>query len=237
MKLSYQSGQKPLWRQLYDILESRILSGEYKEGELMPSEVNLIKEFDVSRVTVRQAMDKLINSKLILRKPGKGTYVLKRENRVETSFQSSFHGIKEKNNTNDRRVIDLAYVTPPIEVAYFFDISTDVKVLKLTRETYVDDKPVTYYESYLNPLVPLNESTDFEKSMYKKLEEVDYPITHVKEQITASLINKAEMKIFKTDKTQAIMNRIRKGSSGETPVEYTISKYIADGYELVIDLK
>ena len=45
------------------------------------------------------------------------------------------------------------------------------------------------------------------------------------------------MKIFKTDKTQAIMNRIRKGSSGETPVEYTISKYIADGYELVVDLK
>ena len=54
MKLSFQSGQKPLWSQLYDILESRILNGEYKEGEVLPSEMSLMEEFGVSRVTVRQ---------------------------------------------------------------------------------------------------------------------------------------------------------------------------------------
>lgn len=58
MKLSYQSGQKPLWSQLYDILESRILNGEYKEGDVLPSEMALMEEFNVSRITVRQAMDK-----------------------------------------------------------------------------------------------------------------------------------------------------------------------------------
>ena len=41
MKLSFQSGQKPLWSQLYDILESRILNGEYKEYD---ESGNLIKE-------------------------------------------------------------------------------------------------------------------------------------------------------------------------------------------------
>lgn len=237
MKLSYQSGQKPLWSQLYDILETRILSGEYREGELMPSEMALIEEFDVSRVTVRQAMDKLINSKLISRKRGKGTFVLKHENRVATSFQSSFHGVKEQNNTNDRRVIDITYVIPPIEVAYFFGISTETKVLKLIRKTYVDNVPMTYYESYLNPIVPLDDATDFSKSMYEKLDDVEYPITHVKERITASIMNVTEKKIFETTKNQAIMNRTRMGNSGEIPIEYTISKYIADGYELVIDLK
>ena len=55
MKLSYQVGQKPLWSQLYDILEMRILSGEYKEGDTLPSEVAIMQEFDVSRITVRQA--------------------------------------------------------------------------------------------------------------------------------------------------------------------------------------
>ena len=48
MKLSYQVGQKPLWSQLYDILEMRILSGEYKEGDTLPSEVAIMQEFDVS---------------------------------------------------------------------------------------------------------------------------------------------------------------------------------------------
>ena len=75
MKLSYQVGQKPLWSQLYDILEMRILSGEYKEGDTLPSEVAIMQEFDVSRITVRQAMDKLIQAQLISRQRGKGTVV------------------------------------------------------------------------------------------------------------------------------------------------------------------
>ena len=153
MKLSFQSGQKPLWSQLYDILESRILNGDYKEGEVLPSEMALMEEFEVSRVTVRQAMDKLINAKLISRKRGKGTIVLKRENTVATSFQSSFNGVEEKNNANDRRVISVEYATPPIDVAYFFGVSVNRPVLKLTRQTYVDEKPVTHYESYILSLI------------------------------------------------------------------------------------
>lgn len=237
MKLSYESGQKPLWSQLYDILESRISNGYYKEGEVLPSEMSLMEEFEVSRVTVRQAMDKLINAKLISRKRGKGTIVLKKENVIATSFQSSFNGIEEMNNANDRRVINLEYVHPPIDVAYYFGISTNQMLLKLTRQTYVDGKPVTHYESYLNPIVPLDEKTDFSGSMYQKLEEVGYPITRVNEKITASIMTPSEKEMFDIHKTEAIMNRIRMGKSDTIPIEYTYSKYVAKGYELEINLQ
>ena len=66
------------------------------------------------------------------RKRGKGTIVLKRENTVATSFQSSFNGVEEKNNANDRRVISVEYATPPIDVAYFFGVSVNRPVLKLS---------------------------------------------------------------------------------------------------------
>lgn len=237
MKLSYQSGQKPLWSQLYDILESRILNGDYKEGEVLPSEMALIEEFEVSRVTVRQAMDKLINAKLISRKRGKGTIVLKRENNVATSFQSFFNGVEEKNNANDRRVISVEYTKPPIDVAYFFGVSVNQLVLKLTRQTFVDGKPVTHYESYINPIVPVDDQTDFSESMYAKLEQAGYPITHVKEKITAAIMTAKEKDMFGVTKNEALMNRIRMGSSEDIPIEYTYSKYVAKGYELVIDLK
>ena len=237
MKLSYQSGQKPLWSQLYDILESRILNGDYKEGEVLPSEMALIEEFEVSRVTVRQAIDKLINAKLISRKRGKGTIVLKRENNVATSFQSSFNGVEEKNNANDRRVISVEYTKPPIDVAYFFGVSVNQLVLKLTRQTFVDGKPVTHYESYINPIVPVDDQTDFSESMYAKLEQAGYPITHVKEKITAAIMTAKEKDMFGVTKNEALMNRIRMGSSEDIPIEYTYSKYVAKGYELVIDLK
>lgn len=237
MKLSSQSGQKPLWSQLYDIIESRIMNGEYVAGEILPSEMSLMEEFEVSRVTVRQAMDKLIQAKMIDRKRGKGTIVLERENRVETSFQSSFNGVTEKNNANDRRVVNVEFEIPPIDVAYFFGISVKRPVLKLTRQTFIDGKPVTNYETYINPIVPVDDQTDFSGSMYAKLEEVGFPVTQVKEKLTASIMSDEEKEMFKCDTNEALMNRIRMGSSENKPIEYTYSKYVADGYELAIELQ
>lgn len=237
MKLQFQSGEKPLWSQLYDILESRILNGEYKEGEVLPSEMSFMEEFGVSRVTVRQAMDKLIVAGLISRKRGKGTMVLKKENTVATSFLSSFNGIEEKNNANDRRVLSVEYIKPPIDVSYFFEISGTEKVLKITRQTYVDGKAVTHYESYISPIVPVNDKTDFSQSMYDQLENAGFPITSVKEKITASLMTTKQKRIFGINKNEAVMNRIRMGKSNETPIEYTYSSYVAKGYELEVNLK
>jgi Transcriptional regulators len=237
MKLQFGTGEKPLWSQLYDILENKIINGEYKEGEVLPSELSLMEEYGVSRVTVRQAMDKLINAKLISRKRGKGTIVLKRENTVATSFQSSFNGVEEMNNANDRRVLSLEYTNPPIDVAYYFGISAKRPVLRLIRQTFVEGKPMTYYETYLNPIIPVDDQTDFSESMYACLEQAGYPVNKVTEKITASIINAKEKEIFNITKNEAIMNRIRMGKSNDIPVEYTYSKYVAKGYELVIDLK
>ena len=236
MKLQSQSGEKPLWSQLYDVLESRILNGVYKEGEVLPSEMSLMEEFGVSRVTVRQAMDKLIHSKLISRKRGKGTIVLKKESTMETLFQSSFNGVEEKNNINDRRVISFEYVIPPIDVAYFFGISANQPVLRLTRQTYIENKPVTHYESYLSPIVPIDQK-DMNGSMYDVLQKSGYPITRVKERLTASIMNAKEKEMFGIHKNEAIINRIRMGYSNDIAIEYTYSKYVATGYELVIDSK
>lgn len=73
--------------------------------------------------------------------------------------------------------------------------------------------------------------------MYACLEQAGYPVNKVTEKITASIINAKEKEIFNITKNEAIMNRIRMGKSNDIPVEYTYSKYVAKGYELVIDLK
>lgn len=236
MKLKVSSGEKPLWSQLYDVLEERILSGYYPTGTNLPSEVNLMDEFEVSRVTVRQAMDKLLVAGLIARKRGKGTIVLERKDKIETSFISSFNGIHEKNNDTDRRVISVEFCVPPVEVAYFFGISQNRQVLKLVRGIYVAEQLVSKQESYLNPMIPLDDTEDFSASLYKKLELVDYKITGVTENITASLMDAKEKKLFNISKPEAIMKRVRRGFSGSTPVEFTYSTYLSKGYELVIEL-
>lgn len=236
MKLKSNNGEKPLWSQLYDILEERILKGEYPVGSNLPTEVSLMEEFGVSRITVRQAMDKLIESEFITRKRGKGTIVLERKNKIETSFVSSFNGIHEKNNDTDRRVISIEYEAAPVEVAYHFGINKNEKVLKLTRGIYIDNQMVSIQETYLNPQLPINEKMDYTGSLYKMLEGWGYKITGVSEEISASIISSKEKKLFNISKNEAIMTRVRKAFSDGFPIEITYSRYLSKGYKLIIEL-
>lgn len=68
MRLDINLGEKPLWSQLYDVLSERIENNYYKVGDIMPTEMQLMAEFNVSRITVRQAMDKLLSENKISRK-------------------------------------------------------------------------------------------------------------------------------------------------------------------------
>lgn len=63
---------------------------------LLSLELKLLEEFDVLRITVKQSMNKLIQSGSIVRKRGKEIFVLKKNDKIKTAFQSSFHGIYEK---------------------------------------------------------------------------------------------------------------------------------------------
>lgn len=237
MKLDIKLGEKPLWSQLYDILEDRILTGFYPAGTNLPTEVKIMEEFEVSRITVRQAMDKLLNSGLIERKRGKGTIVLKKNDKIETAFQSYFNGVYEKNNDTDRRVILFEKVTAPIEIAYFFNLRENTKVWHLVREIWVEENPVAHFDTYLDPNINFIEKDDMNGSLYKKLQTMNYEITNVVENITASLSTPQDKKIFRLKKTDAIVHRIRKGYSHDIPIEYTSSRYVSNGYELTINLK
>ena len=68
-------GPTPLYHQLKSILEAKIRSQEFKEKERFPSEAELGKQFNVSRITVRQALSELQKAGLVYRERGKGTFV------------------------------------------------------------------------------------------------------------------------------------------------------------------
>lgn len=67
----------PLHRQIGGDLIRRVIDGEWRPGDLLPSEINLASEYSVSLGTVRKAIDELALRKLIIRRQGKGTFVAK----------------------------------------------------------------------------------------------------------------------------------------------------------------
>lgn len=236
MKLVSGLGQKPLWSQLYDVLVERIQNGTYKEGEMLPTELDIVTEFEVSRMTVRQAMNKLITDEYIERVRGKGTTVLKKNDIIGTTLKSSFKGIEEKNNHKNRKVISVAYCKPSKKVAKCFNIDEDTDVLRIVRHNRIEDKIVSIHDTYLNPTVLLSDKDNFNESLYEKLKALNFVITNIREKISCSLMSESEKLLFNVSKDEAVMCRERRGYSNKTPIEYTYSMYISTGYELIIDL-
>ena len=65
----------PLYRQIRQLIVSALDQGEWKPGELIPSEMDLAARFQVSQGTVRKAIDELAAENLLVRRQGKGTFV------------------------------------------------------------------------------------------------------------------------------------------------------------------
>ena len=234
MKLQARVGERPLWSQLYDILLQRIDCGEYSIGSIMPTEKEIMDEFEISCIVVRQAMDKLLMDGRIHRIRGKGTIVLEPLEKLSTSFVSSLHGIDEGKNYKNRKVISFEKVQAPQEVYDFWQI-TNEPIWCLVRCTYLQDKVVNRFVSYYHPSVPLSDDDNYQESVYEVLEKKNYEVTRVTDTITAGLITKEDAQYFQQEELCAVVYRTRISYHQEEPVEYTYSTYLADGYQLTIE--
>ena len=70
---------RPLFEKVKDDISARIKSGEYPAGSKIPTEVELIKQYDVSRITIRRAIEELCKDGLLVKNQGKGTFVKERK--------------------------------------------------------------------------------------------------------------------------------------------------------------
>ena len=87
-----QNISTPLYEQLKVALKEDIRNKIYKPGDRMPSEIELEKQYSVSRITVRRAIKELCEENILIRKQGKGTFVLDKDNyrRIDSTV-GGFH--------------------------------------------------------------------------------------------------------------------------------------------------
>ena len=81
----------PLYQQLYDVLRGNITRGEWKPGDLIPAESELIEQYGVSRITVRQVLDMLVQEGLIYRQRGRGLVRGASDGRAGASAPGQLH--------------------------------------------------------------------------------------------------------------------------------------------------
>lgn len=150
-------GNIPLYSQLINVVKRYISAGLLVPGDLLPSETKMIKNFGVSRSTVRQAMGALEDEGLVIRKRGRGTFVAEPEMKRKTENIWSFTSeVRAMGKQPSSTLISFELITPTLDIVSKLDLArADVKVYKFTRIRRVDGEPLmletSYYPEYVYP--------------------------------------------------------------------------------------
>jgi GntR family transcriptional regulator len=149
-----RSSPEPLYRQLANHLEGEIKGGRLKPGDRLASEGLLADRFQVSRITLRQAVAELVCKRLLVRKQGKGTFVtapavrhdLRRSHGLLGSLFSQARGASAQLLRYELR-------DPPAETAALLNLGPQRTGLRLDRLYLIDGRPVALAEAWLVPEV------------------------------------------------------------------------------------
>lgn len=129
----------PRYQLIAEELRSRILSGDYTAGRLLPSEASLSDEFSASRVTVRRALEQLREAGLVASRQGLGWYVASDPLRQPLGELDTLEQqLAASGAVATRRVLDFAFVDAPPRVA---EVLGDERVLEVRRVNLADGAP------------------------------------------------------------------------------------------------
>jgi GntR family transcriptional regulator len=170
--INYDS-KVPLYHQLKEQIRKNILSGGYKEGDLIPSERELSDQYDLSSTTIRRALNDLVQENFLERKAGKGTFVkltkVKRDLRKVIGFTKN---MQEMGLVPSTRVISKKTVNANYYVRRCLSLKKGSKIMRLQRLRMANDIPMMFETRYIRTdLCPGIEIEELNSSLWNVFEE------------------------------------------------------------------
>lgn len=145
-----KASQLPLYEQVKNQLVQQIQSGEYPALSQLPSEYELSDLFQVSRITIRQALNKLVQEGMIFKVHGKGTFVSKPKAYQNISHLQGFaEAMASTGHHIINKVISVRFVDASLKVASKLKLPVQSQVCEVKRVRLLNDEPVSYELTYL----------------------------------------------------------------------------------------
>ncbi|UOB20551.1 GntR family transcriptional regulator [Macrococcus armenti] len=232
--------QVQLYLQIAEKIRNNIDNGELQVGDKLPSERKLCELYDVSRITIRQALDLLEDERIIQRKQGIGTYVLPSQyNQILNNLYSFSDEIIKKGDKPSTKMLDIQLVRVNDYIHKKTGLMLNAHVFKLTRLRLANDKPLVLEYSYIpQSLAPDLDKFNFNKvSLYKTLSnEYQIQIDNAYETLEATILTKEEAELLNKKPKHIAMYIQRYAYSKGQIVEYTRSLVVGDEYKYTVEL-
>lgn len=163
----------PLYQQVIDIIKNEINSGAYKAGARIPNEFELAESYKVGRVTVRRAIEELVQQGYLTKRQGKGTFVnapkLKRKIRQKDDVQSFSDACRVNGMEPGACVISRKILPADSTEAQFFGVPVGTDLICVERVRTADGVPVmlenniyVYEDNAYLSTAPLSNQSIFE---------------------------------------------------------------------------
>jgi GntR family transcriptional regulator len=223
----------PLYSRVETILAGEIADGVLKVGDQLPTEDNLISRFEVSRITVRRAIQNLVGRGLVEIRRGKGTFVAAPKITQELTELSGFvEDMHELGRKPTARVISKEIVTANTTVAAHLALTKGERVVRIRRVRLADGIPLSFDETYLPVEIGKKVITNnlrnepifslLERKYGVPLVEAEYKLEAVaaEVEVATALRVKKGSPIFRIERTSY--------STGNRPVDYEKLYYRGD---------
>jgi GntR family transcriptional regulator len=227
----------PLYYRVFKTLEQRIDTQQYKCGDRLPSEDELCREFKVSRITMREALGRLVESGLLVRRRGSGSYV--GPPTIGRTFRSitltgSLEDLFAQVERTQIRSSSLAERTPPPDVGEALGLAPGAPATVLRRIRVIGDEPFAFTINYLPVELGrrIREADLYGGPLLQLLErKLRLRFTHAEQTVEARLADEDVAQALGGKFGDAVLYVERRMFAGaDHPVELVRSHYRADTY-------
>lgn len=177
----------PIYIQIHNDLKRKIEAGVWRVGEKIPPERQLAQTFNVSRMTLRQAVQTLVDEGVLERHVGSGTFVASTKVQEKMSGITSFTELTlAAGKTPSSKVITYMATQASLSEAEKLKLRQNEAVLRMERIRYADDVPICFEVATVpEKLIRPFDRNQITSSLYRTLEEHGYKIGHAHQNVSA----------------------------------------------------
>jgi GntR family transcriptional regulator len=233
---------QPKYHQIYLVLQQRIRDGVFMYDRDFPTEEALTREFGVSRITVRRALDRFEREGVIDRQPGRGTFVNSRaaDPMVSASLSGTIENLIAMGLRTQVEVISFEYVPAPVPVAAQMELHERAIVQRVARVRYYSGRPFSYLITHVPDEIGHAYTAEdlTETPLLLLLERAGHEAVSAEQTITARLAEPDVAHLLGIEPGDALLgiNRIVRDRTGRC-IEMVTANYRPDTYEHKMDIQ